>query len=42
MPNCWVALGYGGNGTTYSRIAADIITSALSGYADADSDLYDF
>ena len=42
MPNCWVALGYGGNGTTYSRIAADIISSALSGRTDADADLYDF
>lgn len=42
MQNCWVALGYGGNGTTYSRIAADIITSALSGHADTDADLYNF
>jgi glycine/D-amino acid oxidase-like deaminating enzyme len=42
MPNCWVALGYGGNGTTYSRIAADIISNALGGHPDADADLYDF
>jgi glycine/D-amino acid oxidase-like deaminating enzyme len=42
MPNCWAALGYGGNGTTYSRIAADVISSALTGRTDADADLYAF
>jgi glycine/D-amino acid oxidase-like deaminating enzyme len=42
MPNCWVALGYGGNGTTYSRIAADVISSALTGRTDVDADLYAF
>lgn len=42
MPNCWAAMGYGGNGTTYSRIAAEIIRGALCGFPDADADLYDF
>ena len=42
MPNCWVALGYGGNGITYSRVAADVICGALTGRPDADADLYDF
>jgi glycine/D-amino acid oxidase-like deaminating enzyme len=42
MPNCWAALGYGGNGTTYSRIAADIICGALAGRPDVDADLYGF
>lgn len=42
LRNCWVALGYGGNGITYSRIAADIITGALTGKPDIDADLYDF
>ena len=42
MPNCWAALGYGGNGTTYSRIAADVISAALAGRRDSDADLYDF
>jgi glycine/D-amino acid oxidase-like deaminating enzyme len=42
IPNCWVALGYGGNGTTYARIAADIICGALTGHPDTDADLYDF
>jgi len=42
LPNCWVALGYGGNGITYSRIAADVIAGALIGRPDMDADLYDF
>jgi len=42
MPCCWAALGYGGNGTTYSRVAADVISTALTGKTDADADLYDF
>ncbi len=42
MPHCFVALGYGGNGITYSRIAAEIVTGALTGKPDSDADLYDF
>jgi glycine/D-amino acid oxidase-like deaminating enzyme len=42
LPHCWVALGYGGNGTTYSRIAADVIAGALTARPDTDADLYDF
>jgi glycine/D-amino acid oxidase-like deaminating enzyme len=42
MPNCWVALGYGGNGITYARIAADVISSAVLGRSDVDADLYRF
>jgi glycine/D-amino acid oxidase-like deaminating enzyme len=42
MPHCWVALGYGGNGTTYASIAADVLVGALSGQPDTDADLYDF
>ena len=42
MPNCWAALGYGGNGTTYSRIAAEIIAGALNGRPVVDADLYRF
>jgi len=41
-PRCWAALGYGGNGITYSRIAAEIIRAALSGEPDSDADLYAF
>jgi glycine/D-amino acid oxidase-like deaminating enzyme len=40
--NCWVALGYGGNGITYSRIAAEVIRSAFTGQRDAEYDLYGF
>lgn len=42
MANCWVALGYGGNGTTYSRIAAEVIAGGLNGRPDVDADLYRF
>jgi glycine/D-amino acid oxidase-like deaminating enzyme len=42
LPNCWVALGYGGNGITYARIAADVISGALTGRPDVDADLYEF
>jgi glycine/D-amino acid oxidase-like deaminating enzyme len=42
MRHCWAALGYGGNGITYSRIAADIIRAELTGEGDPDADLYRF
>ena len=42
LPNCWAALGYGGNGISYARIAADVIAGALTGRPDVDADLYDF
>ena len=42
MRNCWAALGYGGNGTTYARIAADIVAGAIMRRPDIDADLYDF
>jgi glycine/D-amino acid oxidase-like deaminating enzyme len=41
-PNCWAVLGYGGNGITYSRIAAEIIRTSLAGGVDPDADLYAF
>ena len=40
--NCWAVLGFGGNGITCSRIAADIIRVALAGKSDPDADLYAF
>ncbi len=40
--NCWAALGYGGNGITYSRIAAELIRTALTGESDPDADLFAF
>jgi glycine/D-amino acid oxidase-like deaminating enzyme len=42
MPNSWVALGYGGNGTTYAAIAADVIVGGIVGRPDIDADLYGF
>jgi glycine/D-amino acid oxidase-like deaminating enzyme len=42
MKNCWAVLGYGGNGITYSRIAAEILRTTLAGQRDADADLYKF
>lgn len=42
MPHCFVALGYGGNGITYSRIAADVLAGAITGRRDFDADLYEF
>jgi glycine/D-amino acid oxidase-like deaminating enzyme len=39
-PRGFVAMGYGGNGTTYSRIAAEIIRSELTGARDPDADLF--
>lgn len=42
MPHCWAALGYGGNGIPYARIAAEVIRAALTGRPDADADLYAF
>jgi glycine/D-amino acid oxidase-like deaminating enzyme len=41
-PHCWAILGFGGNGITYSRIAADIVSAALAGRSDPDADLYRF
>jgi glycine/D-amino acid oxidase-like deaminating enzyme len=42
MPHCWIALGYGGNGTTYAAIAADVIVGGITGRPDVDADLYRF
>ena len=42
MAHCFAALGYGGNGITYSRIAADVIAGAIAKRPDIDADLYDF
>ena len=42
MRHCWIALGYGGNGTTYAAIAADVIVGGITGRPDVDADLYPF
>lgn len=42
MPNCYAVLGYGGNGITFSMVAAQIIQALLRGERDPDADLFDF
>jgi glycine/D-amino acid oxidase-like deaminating enzyme len=42
IPHTTFALGYGGNGVTFSLIAAEIIRSSLLGRNDPDADLFSF
>lgn len=42
VPHTWFALGYGGNGITFSLIAAEIIREALLGREDPDAELFGF
>jgi glycine/D-amino acid oxidase-like deaminating enzyme len=40
VPHCHVVAGFGGNGVTYSVIAAEVIAALLRGTPDPDADLY--
>jgi glycine/D-amino acid oxidase-like deaminating enzyme len=42
VPHTWFALGFGGNGTTFSLIAAEVIRAALRGKTDPDAALFGF
>lgn len=42
MPHCYAVAGYGGNGITFSALAAQIIAAHLAGTADPDADLFSF
>lgn len=42
MPGTHFALGYGGNGITFSLIAAEIITASITGRPDPDAELFSF
>jgi glycine/D-amino acid oxidase-like deaminating enzyme len=42
LPNSYFALGFGGNGITFSLIAAELIASLLKGRKDKDLDLFTF
>lgn len=42
MKRCYAVLGYGGNGITFSVIAAQMIQRALCGVRDPDVDLFRF
>ena len=38
--NCYAALAYGGNGITFSRIAADLIAADILGYPDPEAEIF--
>jgi glycine/D-amino acid oxidase-like deaminating enzyme len=40
MPRCSIVMGYGGNGITFSAIAAQMIQRKICGVADPDEDLF--
>lgn len=42
MRSAFAAMGYGGNGITFSQIAAEIISSSILGHADPDAGLFPF
>lgn len=42
MPNCYAAMGYGGNGITFSMMAAQMLRGMITGTGDPDSDLVSF
>jgi glycine/D-amino acid oxidase-like deaminating enzyme len=42
MKNCFAALGYGGNGITFSMLSAQILATAIGGHDDPDGDLFSF
>ena len=42
MPNCIAVLGFGGNGTIYSKIASEIVPTLLRGRPDRDADIFRF
>jgi len=42
MPHCHAVLGYGGNGITFSALAAQMLRNQITGGRDPDSDLFSF
>jgi glycine/D-amino acid oxidase-like deaminating enzyme len=38
--NCLAAFGYGGNGITFSALAAEMLAAELAGGRHADADLF--
>ncbi|MES2691948.1 MAG: FAD-dependent oxidoreductase [Verrucomicrobiota bacterium] len=42
VPHTWFALGFGGNGTTFSLIAAEILRAGILGDRDPDAGLFGF
>jgi glycine/D-amino acid oxidase-like deaminating enzyme len=41
-PRCYAVMGYGGNGITFSMLAASLITAEIRGKRDPDAHLFDF
>ena len=41
-PRCYAVLGYGGNGITYSMLAAQLISASIGGRRDPDARLFAF
>ena len=42
MPNCIAVMGFGGNGTVYSKIASEVVPTLLRGRPDKDADIFRF
>ncbi len=42
LAGCYAVLGYGGNGITFSMMAAQILRGLIAGRGDPDSDLFSF
>lgn len=42
MPHCYAILGYGGNGITFSLVAAEVLRGYLRGPRDVEADLFSF
>lgn len=42
MPNCYAAMGYGGNGITFSMMAGQMLRGMITSVGDPDSDLVSF
>ena len=42
FPRCYAVMGFGGNGITFSMLAAKLIAAAVLGKKDADSPLFAF
>jgi glycine/D-amino acid oxidase-like deaminating enzyme len=40
MPRCFAVLGFGGNGITFSMLAAQLVTRHIQGIADPDAELF--
>ena len=42
LPHTYFALGYGGNGVTFSQLAAEILCDLLMGAENKDAGIYSF